>query len=330
MTPHSLPPLNLTLTPDGLRDHRHPAEGAGGLQTRLAERLALLTPGAPIVVMLHGRGFQPGDRRHCPHSLLFGDGHARRGPSGKRFMSWPRRLGLATARPERGLAIGFGWSSRNALWTAAAQADAAAPELARLITRIRRIDPSRPVDILAHSLGARLALGALARLHPGAVGRMILLAGAEFRTRACTALDTSAGRAAEVINVTSRENDLFDWMFETAMSPLTARRALGAGLGDLPNAVDIQIDGAGARAALAELGFRLPEPRHRVCHWSVYLRPGVFRLYRRLLFRRQELDLARLRTALAVPSEPRWMRLRKRTAKLAALPFSPDGPSLPA
>ena len=281
--------------------------------------MARLAPGAPILIMLHGRGFQPGDKRHCPHDLLFTEGHK---SVGKRFLSWPRRLGLATGRAERGLAIGFGWSSRSSVWTAAATADAAAPELARLITLIRRIDPTRPVDILAHSLGARLALGALPRLQAGTVGRMILLAGAEFRNRARAALDTPAGRAAEVINVTSRENDLFDWLFETALSPLTPRRALGAGLDDLPNAVDIQIDGAGARAALAELGFRLPEPRRRVCHWSVYLRPGVFRLYRRLLFRRDELDLARLRAALSVPAEPRWVRLMRGTQPSAALPFA--------
>ena len=66
----------------------------------------------------------------------------------------------------------------------------------------------------AHSLGARVALTAAGLAAPGAVGRMILLAAAVFRGEAQAVLATAGGQAAEVVNVTSRENDLFDLALE--------------------------------------------------------------------------------------------------------------------
>lgn len=306
--------LQIALDCDGLRDFERPERGAAGVGAAVAAAAAELPAGAPVVVMLHGKGYRPGDRRSCPHRLLYAD----RATDGRsRFISWPRRLGLAGPGGGRhpGLAIGLGWDASGHLWRAAGQADAAAEGLARLVTLIRRARPDRPVDLIGHSLGARVILGALPRLHAGAVGRTILLAGADFVAHAEAALDTPAGRAAEVVNVTSRENDLYDWMFETALAPRGGGRALGAGLGHLPNAVDVQIDGRAACRGLARLGFRLARPERRICHWSVYLRPGVFPFYRALIHRREGLPLAALRAALAAGPEPRWARL--------PLPFAP-------
>jgi len=326
--------LHLSLTARGLAEAERPSfrrarrtdgraePGLAGVEGLLRGALAALPPGAPVVVMVHGRGYAPGHRAHCPHALLFTA--ARDGGPG-RILSWPRRLGLAGSAiaERRGLAVGLGWNGRGDIWTAAAAAERTAPELARLVTLMRRLDPARPVDLVGHSLGARVILGALPRLHAGAVGRVILLAGAEFAARAEAALDTPAGRLAEVVNVLSRENDLFDWGFETALAPLSGRRALGAGLGHLANAVDVQIDGRATARALARLGFRLAPPDLRVCHWSVYLRPGVFPLYRALIHQRDELTLDRLRAALGTAPEPRWSRLPR------ALSFGPFRPSLP-
>jgi pimeloyl-ACP methyl ester carboxylesterase len=216
------------------------------------------------------------------------------------------------------------------IWGAARAADRAAADLAQLVLLLRRAAPDRPVDLIGHSLGARVILGALPQLPAGAVGRMILMAGAEFVERAVDALSTPAGRSAEVVNIVSRENDVFDWLFETALAPLGGYRALGGGLGHLPNAVDVQIDGRAARRGLARLGYRLAEPRLRVCHWSVYLRPGVFPLYRGLLHRRAHLSLDRLRDAMAAaPAEPRWARLLAPRAT-APLPSSRPDHTLPA
>lgn len=300
--------LQIALTPDGLRDMSCPDQGASGVDAALDRTLADVPPGAPVVVLIHGKGYRPGHARDCPHQLLYAD----RATDGRsRYISWPRRLGLAGPGGGRhpGLAIGFGWDGRASVWAASRAADRAGAELARLITRVRRARPEAPVDLMGHSLGARVALSALPRLHAGAVGRVILMAGADFVDRAESALDTPAGRGAEVFNILSRENDVFDWLFESALAPLGGARALGAGLGHLPNAVDVQIDGRHARRALARLGHRLAEPRAAMCHWSVYLRPGVFPFYRALLHRRQALPLADLRTALALPSEARWARL---------------------
>lgn len=312
--------LQIALDRDGLR----PLEDQGDLGRALERALDGLAPEAPVVVMVHGKGYRPGRAGCCPHRILYAE---RRDQGQARSLSWPRRLGLAGEGrlSGRGLALGFGWDSSGDLWTAARAAERAGPELAGLIGALRRLDPGRRVDLIGHSLGVRVMLGALPLLEAGAVGRMILLAGAEFADRAQAALQSSAGRAAEVINVLSRENDLFDWMFETALAPLSGRRALGAGLHGLPQAVNVQIDGAEARQALAGLGFRLPEPRFRICHWSVYLRPGVFRLYRGLIHRRGELPLDRLRAALAVTPEPRWARLGR-----TGLPSAVQGHSFPA
>jgi hypothetical protein len=310
--------LQIALHPDGLCDFGRPELGAAGVGAAIREAAARLPAGAPVAVMLHGKGYRPGAPGRCPHALLFAD----RVVDGRsRYVSWPRRLGLAGPGGGRhpGLAIGFGWDGAGHLWRAAAQADHAGTELARLVTLIRRAMPDRPVDLIGHSLGARVILGALPRLHAGAVGRAILLAGADFVDHAEAALASPAGRLAEVVNITSRENDLYDWMFEAALAPGGRGRALGAGLGHLPNAVDVQIDGRAARRGLARLGFRLAEPERRVCHWSVYLRPGVFPFYRALIHRREGLPLAALRAALTDRPEPRWARL--------PLPFAPPRPS---
>jgi alpha-beta hydrolase superfamily lysophospholipase len=95
-----------------------------------------------------------------------------------------------------------------------ARANEAAFSLANLIRFIRRCTENRPIHIIAHSLGAKVALSVLAHLAPGDVGRMILLTGASHRADALRMLGSPAGRTVEVLNVTTRENDLFDLAFE--------------------------------------------------------------------------------------------------------------------
>lgn len=317
--------LQIAFDRDGLRIPDQPGTGPGEAEAAIRAATAGLQRGAPVVVMVHGRGYRPGDPDNCPHRLLYAD---RDSDGRSRYVSWSRRLGLTGPQGGRypGLAVGFGWDAAGSVWRAARGADRAAQGLARLVMLIRRARPDRPVDLIGHSLGARVILGAVPLLHAGALGRVILMAGADFIDHAEAALASSAGRTAEVINVISRENDLFDWLFETALAPLGGARALGAGLGHLPNAVDVQIDGRAARRALARLGFRLAEPRLRVCHWSVYLRPGVFPFYRALIHRRETLPLARLRAALSVPPDRRWRRLAEATLPL---PFAASGRTLP-
>ncbi|MFQ6549095.1 alpha/beta fold hydrolase [Aestuariibius sp. 2305UL40-4] len=276
----------------------------------------------PVIVMIHGFKYAPGHPHSCPHDLLLSL-DPRTGA--ERVVSWPRRLGFG--RPgDAGTAVAFGWNGRGTLGQAYLRAGVAGERLAAEIAALKEAQPERPVHIFAHSLGARVALSALGHLNRGAVDRMILLTGAEFRDRAAEALETPAGRSAEVFNVTSRENDLFDLMAERVLSPLNIwRRTLGHGLAEeRPNWVDIEIDHPGTAAALRDFGYPIAPPAQRICHWSVYLRPGLFPFYQALLRRPEQLPLRVLRAALPGAQQRRWTRL---LAPPAPLPFARKTPS---
>lgn len=273
----------------------------------LAPALAALPPGAPVTIMLHGYRYSPRHGRGDPHAEIFSPaprfGNAR-------IVSWPKRLGYS--RGINGLAIGFGWHASGSIWQAHAEAGRAGVALARLVAQARSLGAG-PVGIVAHSLGARVALQAMQHLSPGDLGRVILLSAAEFRERAEAALATPCGRAAEILNVTSRENDLFDFLFERLIGgPMrTLGPAIGEGL-SAPNVVTLQIDGGHHREGLRTLGFPTAPSTRMVCHWSGYLRPGLFPLYRAFLHRPEELTLHALRSALPVGTTPRWSRLLAR------------------
>ena len=287
-----------------------PADAAAGpVEAQLAAALAALRPGAPVVVMVHGYRFSPSVHRHSPHRHILSLDPS---PDFGKAVSWPRHLGFGRGEPSEGLAIAFGWEARGTLWRAWAAAPCAGAGLAALVSLLRRLDPGRPVDLVAHSLGARVVLAALPRLSAGDIGRAVLLAAAELQATAAAAMDSPAGRAAEVMNVTTRENDLFDFGLELLVAG-GVRRGLGHGLPQ-PRAswVDLQLDHEGAPEALAGLGFRITGPGAYICHWSAYRRPGVFALYRAFLFDRAATTPARLRAALALPLAPRWSRLLPR------------------
>ncbi|HMO07846.1 MAG TPA: alpha/beta hydrolase [Paracoccaceae bacterium] len=279
---------------------------AAGADLSLAAPLPdALPPGAPVTVLVHGYRYAPGRAGHDPHATLFAAG------------AWPRRLGFRAAA--QGLCLGFGWQANGSLRQAHAEAGRAAVALAALVRRLRERGAG-PVGFLAHSLGSRVVLSALPLLEAGDAGRIVLLSGAEFCGPATAALTTQAGRAAEVLNVTSRENDPFDWAVEWLVGRGADDRgpALGAGL-SLPNAVTLQIDGAGHREGLRRLGYPVAGPARLVCHWSTYTRPGLFPLYRAFLHRPAQLPLGLLRAALPEACAPRWSRLVPR------LPMLPGG-----
>ena len=248
----------------------------------LAAALRGQPPEAPVVVLLHGYKFSPSVAAHDPHThILSLDPRPCR-----RAVSWPRRLGLGQPGGPEPLCLAVGWEARGTLWQAYGRAAAAGAGLAELVGLVRALRPGTSVQALAHSLGARVVLSALPHLEPGTMGRAVLLAAAEMRNRAARALDTPAGRALEVLNVASRENELYDALLEWMIAPhVWGDRALGRGFGRRagPRRLDLRIDDAGHRAALAGLGFAIPGADRRFCHWSVYLRPGLFELYRAIL-----------------------------------------------
>lgn len=253
----------------------------------LSDVLATLPRGAPVTVLIHGYRHSPDDPANDPHAEIL----SLQSSAGGRRRSWPRRLGLG-----RGLGIGFGWQADGPLAAAHGRAAQAGVALARLIADLRARHDT-PVGLFAHSLGARVALSALPYLAPGDVGRIVLLAGAERQARALAALHSSAGRAAQVLNVASAENRLFDLAFDWLAPDRADGPALGAGL-PARNAVTLRLHDPAHRAGLAVMGFAVPAPGWRPCHWSGYLRPGLFPLYRAVLTQPDPISFAALRAAL--------------------------------
>ena len=290
--------------------------GPGGLQVdldALREVLARLPAKAPIAVLIHGFRFRPGRPFQCPHRHILSIAPEIRDG---REISWPQHLGLDG---HQGLAIALGWPSSGTIWNAHRKAAQVGVALAVFAELFHQIAPERPLNVVAHSLGTRVALTALARAKPGRFARMILLSGAETRMLARRAMASPAGQLAEVINVTSRENDLFDAAFEWLLHG-GWHSSIGQGLGQsLPQWRDLWIDQPLNLRALAQRGFALTAPTGRISHWSPYLRPGVFGLYRALL--RGEIGLADL--PKADPSR-RWSLLLSR--RMPVIAFAPQEP----
>jgi pimeloyl-ACP methyl ester carboxylesterase len=249
-----MPLLRINATARGLRMHGSPQS----VKALLAQ--AALTQG-PVVIMVHGYKYSPFVAGHCPHEKIF----ARAG--------WPAALGDTQGDT---LFVAFGWHARGAFAGTHATACTQAEQLAQIVTALR---PRGPVHIIAHSLGATLALAALPHLQKGDVGRVVLLSGAAHLELAHAALATPAGRYSDLFHVTSASNAVFDFIFERLMG---GTGAIGRGLLHA-NAFTVQIDCPETLAHLAELGFPIAPPQRRICHWSSYTREGVMALNTALL-----------------------------------------------
>ncbi|PRZ48879.1 alpha/beta hydrolase [Tritonibacter scottomollicae] len=260
----------------------------------------------PVVIMVHGYKYQPGNPNHCPHRhiLSLDPQHLP-----WRAPSWPRQLGFGLGRKDEGLAVAFGWDARGTLASAQGRAVAAGRALARVIRSLHADAPERGIHIIAHSLGTEVALEALHWLPSGAVRRVISLAGASYQSRVDKALSTPAGRNTEFFNVTSRENDAFDFMFESlTRSPTRGDRAIGHGF-EAVNAVTLQLDCLDTLKHLSQMGHPIGLPERRVCHWSAYMRPGALRFYKRLIRQPERTPLPLMQQVLPETPARRWSRL---------------------
>ncbi len=283
--------------------------------------LGRLAPGADVTLMLHGFRYAPGNPHHDPHDHILGP---LGGPG--RSLSWPRHMGFRDPAATAGLGIALGWQARGTIWAAHRASGLAAEGLARIVARVRALRPDLRIGAMGHSLGARVILAALPRLAAGALGRAVLLSAAAFRAESVAALDSPAGRTVEIVNVTSRENDLFDTLTELLL-PGGFTWSVGNGLGAAQaNWVDVQLDHPQVMRALARIGFPVAPPARRICHWSAYRRPGVFALYRALLTDPARLPLAALADVLPERQSRRWSRLLAPPRPRLPLPF-PRGAS---
>jgi len=326
------------------------AEPIGDWRAALGEALARLPASAPVCVLIHGFRFtwrqEIGAGCFCPHRRLYRETGV--APSRRRrppLAAWPAALGFVEGDPAAGLSICLGWDARprRAALSIRAVSDfaevyeraaVAGEALATLSHAIAEARPGRPVDILAHSLGARVALSAAEARPNLPFGRLIFLGAAEYRgvaAAAVTALDR-AGSQAKIYHLLSRANDPFDALFE-AFAPRPERpgdRPLGvAGLGRVNRRwLDIQLDHPALGPWLEARGFALERSHERVSHWHFYTDPGAMALYRAILRRRPGLSVKALRAAgLPFGIEPRWSRLTPRLPGLGSLrPAAPAQP----
>jgi hypothetical protein len=288
--------------------------------------LAAAAADGPTVVMLHGWRYDPALSAADPHPLLYRDGPVPAARSrGGRVASWPVGLDLR----DGGLAVGYGWRARyphlaafrgagcNGFAAAYREAGRAGAALAPLLAALGEARAA-PVDVFAHSLGARVALCALRALAEAGcadalsrLGRLILMGPAVFAGEARAALaacDRLGVAAPQIYAFHARGNAAFDALFAFAAPPEAERGdgPLGrAGLGERrPGWIDLAFDDPAAVAAFARLGVGLAPAASGPCHWSFYARPGAMALHRAILARAPGFCPEGLRAAAAPETAP--------------------------
>lgn len=284
--------IRINISPSGLSLHNSPRPVPAYLR-EVASR-----PG-PIVILVHGYKYYPGRPEFCPHRKIFGD----------QPEAWPSQLGFVDNPDAQGLCIALGWQARGPLKAMYQRAQRLGKSVAELVALLHRQNPGRSTHFVAHSLGSEACLCALPHLAAGAVSRIILLTGASYARRTQRLLDTPAGRHADVLNITSRENDVFDAAFERIVpSDVAGDMTIGQGIG-ASNVVTLQLDCRDTLDGLERLGFPIALSNRRICHWSAYTRPGVMAFYARFLRVPDCLPLALIGKIAPSVQDPRWSRL---------------------
>ena len=294
-----------------------PDDPASDPRLHLAQALRGLPDGAPIVIMIHGYKYHPRAQSTDPHRLLFSP---RPEVSCTRSVSWPLELGFAQLGVDDGLAIGFGWEGRpsrkiapkpflNSFAHVYAQATRAGGHLARVLGWIAELAPGRAVDLIAHSLGARVAFCGISRRASDNLGRLILMGGAEY----ASVVDQSFRRSdhaqmPEVFCVRTRQNAFVDFLFES-FAPRSHPHdfAIGRGYqGPRDRWMNIRLDDPATLGVLSARGIGLSRPAagKLVDHWGFYQRAGIMKFYRQLLRNRGAWRLNDLKCEMSGASEP--------------------------
>lgn len=137
-------------------------------------------------------------------------------------MDWPHPDILAQAKASDGLAIQFLWDGLCSNWAAPFRAAALyrtaghrAAEFRQLLTLIGEIDPQRKIDIMCHSLGARIGLMALRGLPKTvALSRVVCVSAVEFSAPTLVAVHAMQGRNVDFFNITTEEQPFFHQMMQ--------------------------------------------------------------------------------------------------------------------
>ena len=304
-----------------LRGERMPTADAFRVEDAVAAAPGLGAD-APIIILTHGFMFDPFGGPHCdPHKFLYHfDADRAAQDRWQRSVSWPLGLGFSHENEAgaEGLCVAFSWSARASLreaWLrqrrarfalAYDEAGMAGEALAETIRVLADAFPGRRIDLVGHSLGARVVLAAIASLARSgdearrAVGRAILLNPAEFVGSAIETLALAGEAMPQVYAVGARENSIFNMLLERFASKVPHERVgLGReGLGRAhPRWIDLQLDRADLGAWLAARGIRIDSTPRKACHWGVYNRENVMALYRAILRERVAWSLEALRAA---------------------------------
>ncbi|MEL6336638.1 MAG: hypothetical protein AAFQ88_08325 [Pseudomonadota bacterium] len=333
--------LRINATRQGAMIAPNAAGGSAPWRQALDAALDALPDQAPVVVLVHGYRFSWATRQNsgapfCPQTRLYStDPQTPVQGVWPRAANWPAGLGFtAEGRGTQGLCIAFGWDARRPVLATILRsgrhdfvevfdaAGAAGEALADVLTHLAARRPDLRPGFMTHSLGARVALAAMAKAPWLALDRAVLLGAAEFSetAEAVLAAQDRAGGTAQIYHVLSRANDLFDALFWT-LAPRRRSveagrpcRTLGrAGLtlrGGHRRWIDIQLDHDTTARHFQARGHGLERLGESISHWHFYTDPGAMTAWRAILRHRPGWSIMALREAgLDQMPAPRWSRL---------------------
>ena len=225
-----------------------------------------------IVVMVNGFDYDPTEKGDDnPHRTLFED--------------WSRRV---SAEDEEWRCFGFGWYSAELepqSWLGSLirghwnpyrwgweLSEKAGGILAGVIHSHLRVEPQSEICIIAHSMGARVALCALGQLETGCVRRTLLLNGSEYSQ---TARRIARYTECSVLNVVVEADDVLGKLGRVFAPEAFIEAVVGqAGLLDPPdNWLDIRLDDEATRDRAKESGYadlQGDNPDRIADHWYSY------------------------------------------------------------
>ncbi|MEM7243128.1 MAG: hypothetical protein AAF429_13175 [Pseudomonadota bacterium] len=179
---------------------------------KLTTRAAGADAAHPMVMMIHGQGFDPGIRRADPYRTIFAyDPYGDRIADYWRLQSWVHRFKDAAAAPANALMIGYGWqacapdfvTSAN-LNEVARKAVTEAQFFSQFICRLRQMAPKRRLHVLAHGLGAKVVLRALEQTPNMRIDRLVMLDAVALISDGLLAMNAKAGHKTALYNIYDR------------------------------------------------------------------------------------------------------------------------------